>query len=60
MKLENGVCSFDPRRIYDPEIGRFLSADLMIQFPESTLGLDRYTHVNNNPLSHTDLTGHAI
>jgi len=47
-------------RIYDPEIGRFLSADPMVQFPESTQGLDRYTYVNNNPLSYTDPTGHGI
>jgi RHS repeat-associated protein len=28
-------------RVYDPELGRFLSADPLIQFPESTQGFER-------------------
>jgi hypothetical protein len=44
-------------RIYDPEIGRFLSADPFVQFPHSTQGYNRYTYVGNNPLSHTDPSG---
>ena len=32
-------------RVYDPELGRFLSADPLIQFPESTQGFDRYAYV---------------
>ncbi|MCG8435165.1 MAG: RHS repeat-associated core domain-containing protein, partial [Gammaproteobacteria bacterium] len=47
-------------RIYDPEIGRFLSADPFVQFPESTQGYNRYTYVGNNPLSYTDPSGFAI
>lgn len=44
-------------RVYDPIIGRFISADPHIQYPESTQGLNRYTYVNNNPLSYTDPSG---
>jgi RHS repeat-associated protein len=44
-------------RVYDPEIGRFLSADPFVQFPESTQGYNRYTYVGNNPLSYTDPSG---
>lgn len=47
-------------RIYDPIIGRFLSPDPFVQFPESTQGLNRYTYVNNNPLSLTDPSGYFI
>jgi RHS repeat-associated protein len=47
-------------RIYDPEIGRFLSADPFIQFPESTQGYNRYSYVGNNPLSASDPSGHFI
>jgi len=47
-------------RMYDAEIGRFLSADTIIQFPGSTQGYNRYTYVNNNPLSFTDPTGHSL
>lgn len=44
-------------RVYDPTLGRFLSADPHIQFPHSTQGYNRYTYVNNNPLSYTDPSG---
>ncbi|MEM7172319.1 MAG: RHS repeat-associated core domain-containing protein, partial [Pseudomonadota bacterium] len=44
-------------RVYDPTIGRFLSADPFVQLPESTQGFNRYTYVNNNPLSYTDPSG---
>ncbi|MCP4305662.1 MAG: hypothetical protein GY788_12435, partial [bacterium] len=44
-------------RVYDPEIGRFLSADPLIQFPFNLQSLNRYTYVLNNPLSLIDPTG---
>lgn len=44
-------------RVYDPEIGRFLSADPTVQFPLSTQGLNRYTYTGNNPLSYFDPSG---
>ena len=47
-------------RVYDPKLGRFLSPDPFIQFPESTQGLNRYTYTLNNPLSFTDPTGHFL
>lgn len=36
-------------RVYDPEIGRFLSPDPFVQFPASTQGFNRYSYVGNNP-----------
>ena len=45
-------------RIYDPEVGRFLSPDPNVQYPDSTQGYNRYTYVNNNPLSLSDPTGY--
>ncbi|MEM7613000.1 MAG: RHS repeat-associated core domain-containing protein, partial [Pseudomonadota bacterium] len=47
-------------RVYDPELGRFLSADPNIQFPESTQGFNRYTYVGNNPMSYSDPSGFFI
>lgn len=44
-------------RIYDPEIGRFVSADPMVQDLSNSQSLNRYTYVLNNPLSMTDPTG---
>lgn len=45
-------------RVYDPETGRFLSPDPNVQFPDSSQGYNRYTYVNNNPLSLSDPTGY--
>ncbi|MEA5446865.1 RHS repeat-associated core domain-containing protein, partial [Gammaproteobacteria bacterium AB-CW1] len=45
-------------RVYDPNLGRFLSPDPFVQFPESSQGFNRYTYVGNDPLSHTDPSGY--
>lgn len=45
-------------RVYDPTLGRFLSADLFIQSPYSSQSFNRYSYVANNPLSNIDLTGY--
>ncbi len=45
-------------RVYDPQLGRFLSADPFVQFALSSQGYNRYTYVNNNPLSFTDPSGY--
>ena len=47
-------------RIYDPALGRFLSADPYVQFPENFQNYNRYTYVNNNPVSFNDPSGHFI
>ncbi len=47
-------------RLYDPVLGRFLSADPTVQFPNSTQGFNRYAYVNNNPLSFTDPSGFGL
>src|SRR5439155_5871441 len=44
-------------RVYDPEIGRFLSADPFVQDLSNLQSFNRYTYVLNNPLSLTDPTG---
>jgi len=47
-------------RIYDPELGRFLSTDPYVQIPEFSQNFNRYSYVLNNPLTHTDPSGHFI
>ena len=47
-------------RVYDPEIGRFLSADPHIQFPYASQSYNRYSYVLNNPLKYTDPSGYFI
>gem|GEM_PF-6212926 len=45
-------------RIYDPDLGRFIQADPIVQDPRDAQSLNRYTYVFNNPLSYTDPTGY--
>ena len=45
-------------RVYDPILGRFLSADPIIQSPGNSQSLNRYSYLMNNPLSGTDPTGY--
>ena len=45
-------------RIYDPLIGRFMSADPFIQAPGNLQSYNRYAYVLNNPLAYTDPSGY--
>jgi len=47
-------------RVYDPYLGRFLSADPLVQAPENSQSYNRYSYVFNNPLSYTDPSGNAV
>jgi len=44
-------------RVYDPELGRFLSPDPFIQDPLDPQNFNRYSYVGNNPLSFVDPSG---
>ena len=44
-------------RVYDPLIGRFMSADPNIQAPGMLQSYNRYAYVMNNPLNLTDPSG---
>ena len=44
-------------RVYDPELGRFISADPFIPDPFSTQSFNRYSYVQNNPLAFVDPSG---
>jgi RHS repeat-associated protein len=45
-------------RIFDPALGRFLTADPFVQEPENLQSYNRYSYVLNNPLIHTDPSGY--
>ena len=44
-------------RVYDPTIGRFMSADFVNQDPMDLQAYNRYAYVRNNPLMYTDPSG---
>jgi len=44
-------------RVQDPLIGRFLSADPYVADPLSTQSYNRYSYVENNPLTYADPSG---
>ena len=46
-------------RAYDYNLGRFLSVDPVIQFPENSQSLNPYSYIMNNPMSGTDPTGYC-
>jgi len=45
-------------RIYDPLVGRFMSADPFIQDPAFAQSYNRYAYVMNNPLANIDPSGY--
>jgi RHS repeat-associated protein len=47
-------------RLYDPATGRFISADPTIQTPDDMQNYNRYSYINNNPLSGIDYSGYGL
>jgi RHS repeat-associated protein len=47
-------------RVYDPVLGRFISADPFIHEVTNSQDLNRYSYVHNNPLSYTDMNGYGF
>ncbi len=47
-------------RVYDPELGRFLSPDPLVAAPQDLQALNRYAYVRNNPLTFVDPTGFLL
>ena len=45
-------------RVYDYNLGRFMSVDPFIQSPSSTQSVNPYSYIMNNPLAGTDPTGY--
>ncbi|WP_039916754.1 RHS repeat-associated core domain-containing protein [Cellvibrio mixtus] len=46
-------------RVYDPNLGRFLSADLLVQSPYNSQSFNRYSYTFNNPGSFVDPDGYS-
>ncbi|MER6617356.1 polymorphic toxin-type HINT domain-containing protein [Streptomyces xantholiticus] len=60
-KTRDDASGFQPlgARLYDPVVGRFLSADPVMDLNDP-LQSNGYTYAHNNPVTHSDPTGLAI
>jgi RHS repeat-associated protein len=47
-------------RYYDTSIGRFISADIIVQKPGNPQCWNRYSYTLNNPLKYTDPSGYVV
>jgi RHS repeat-associated protein len=56
---ETGLYNYNAR-LYDPETGRFLTADSIVPDPTNPQSLNRYSYVLNNPTNLIDPTGHSF
>jgi RHS repeat-associated protein len=56
---KTGLYGFGVRQ-YDPELGRFLSADTQVPDPMDPRTLNRYAFAGGNPLQYVDPTGHSF
>lgn len=46
-------------RMYDPVVGRFISPDPVVQMPDFSQSLNRYSYCVNNPLTLIDPSGYS-
>ena len=61
QEMMDSICFINfNARIYDPSLGRFMSADSVTQSFYNLQLLNRYSYVGNNPLSLTDPTGNCF
>jgi len=56
---ESGLYNYDAR-LYDPVIGRFLTADSVVQNWHDPQALNRYAYARNNPVKYVDPDGHIF
>ena len=58
-EMMDSVCLVNANaRVYDPSLGRFMSADSVVPDPFNSQSFNRYSYVDNMALSATDPTGH--
>jgi RHS repeat-associated protein len=59
LDKETGYYFYNARH-YDPEIGRFVTADSVVDGELSTQGWNKYAYCKNNPIIYKDPTGHNV
>lgn len=55
---ETGLYFYNAR-YYDPDLGRFITADTLVPNFNNPQNLNRYTYANNNPVNNIDPSGHG-
>ncbi|HEY1707186.1 MAG TPA: FG-GAP-like repeat-containing protein [Rhizomicrobium sp.] len=61
QEMMDSICYINfNARVYDPSLGRFMSADPVVGDVSSLQAINRYSYVLNNPLSLTDPTGLCV
>jgi len=60
QRLDDTGLYYYNARYYDATIGRFISADTVVQNPANPQTLNRYSYCLNNPLKYTDPSGHVV
>ncbi|MFA7061591.1 MAG: FG-GAP-like repeat-containing protein, partial [Pedobacter sp.] len=58
LDYETGLYNYNAR-IYDPDLGRFLTPDTIVPDPGNPQSLNRYSYVQNNPVNAIDPSGHV-
>ena len=46
-------------RYYNPEVGRFISADVYLSTGQGVLGHNAYAYCGNNPMNNSDPSGYS-
>ena len=59
-EMDNSELYYYGARFYNPEIGRFISADSVAGEITSTQSLNKYVYVTNNPMKYVDPSGKYI
>jgi RHS repeat-associated protein len=58
LDAETGLYNYDAR-LYDPVVGRFISADSILPKWYDPQSLNRYAYARNNPILYSDPSGHS-
>jgi len=59
-ELDTSGLYFYGARYMDPQLGRFITADTVVQSPYDPQSLNRYSYCRNNPINYVDPTGHSF
>jgi RHS repeat-associated protein len=60
QRLDSTGLYYYGARYYDPNIGRFMSPDSIVQSPNNPQTLNRYSYCINNPLKYVDPSGQVV